>query len=135
MRISDWSSDVCSSDLIRTCEWRHQKPLSHHLATFPTFPRPAEICGFFDFSQSGRGGKPKIRQKSRQILGELKLWSRRWSPAAGVTLRHSKGDTASLLFGGFVADTHCGCAVAEKSRSHHVEEVISRTWKCSLRVH
>src|SRR3546814_3123988 len=88
MRISDWSSDVCSSDLdfnslkpnhkgllgwggrLRTCEWRHQKPLSHHLATFPTFTRPAEICGFFDFSQSGRGGKPKIRQKSRQILGE-----------------------------------------------------------------
>src|SRR3546814_12999185 len=114
MRISDWSSDVCSSDLdfnslkpnhkgllgwggrIRTCEWRHQKPLSHHLATFPTFPRPAEICGFFDFSQSGRGGKPKILQKSRQILGELKLWSRRWNPTAGVTLSHSKGDTASL---------------------------------------
>src|SRR3546814_1853268 len=31
MRISDWSSDVCSSDLYR---WRRQVPIGHYIADF-----------------------------------------------------------------------------------------------------
>src|SRR3546814_1959766 len=36
MRISDWSSDVCSSDLLHgSCQQQRQQPLAHAIAIFP----------------------------------------------------------------------------------------------------
>src|SRR3546814_3318124 len=42
MRISDWSSDVCSSDLIYT-KWRGMGPMTN-LLFFPSMVKPAEDC-------------------------------------------------------------------------------------------
>src|SRR3546814_7331830 len=53
MRISDWSSDVCSSDLRDSCELLRKvaarrwicSPLRHHSAIGPQVPAPAERRG------------------------------------------------------------------------------------------
>src|SRR3546814_4928337 len=82
MRISDWSSDVCSSDLISYCDWMSEERL---------------ICGIFvaedtgglllSFTQlvivnsDGSGHKILSRSEERRVGKECVSTCRsRWSP-------------------------------------------------------
>src|SRR3546814_17946854 len=103
MRISDWSSDVCSSDLLavdqRAVAIEHRKPVRHDfLRAPPPEPRarlsplrPLRICLAWAraafFSSSRVGGRSEERRVGQECVSPCRS---RWSPF------HSKKKTPSL---------------------------------------
>src|SRR3546814_12577372 len=91
MRISDWSSDVCSSDLV-AC-WAHfRRKIFECPQTSPT-PLPTDlltrIAGLYRIEEDVRGQPPDIRRRQRQeqarpqvnaLRGAINAALRRLSP-------------------------------------------------------
>src|SRR3546814_7585610 len=71
MRISDWSSDVCSSDLLREGRLLLQPCLvvgllvDHHGATHGVVPRAAEFKAEDFIGAGSRGRQPEIGDRAR----------------------------------------------------------------------
>src|SRR3546814_7212323 len=71
MRISDWSSDVCSSDLLREGRLLLQPCLvvgllvDHHGATHGVVPRAAEFKAEAFIGAGSRGRQPEIGDRAR----------------------------------------------------------------------
>src|SRR3546814_9476572 len=80
MRISDWSSDVCSSDLHAPARSRHRPPVvaAHAARCAATCRHPS-----FHFVLLGHGGAgvPAFRSEERRVGKECVSTCRsRWSP-------------------------------------------------------
>src|SRR3546814_6898989 len=58
MRISDWSSDVCSSDLASSCNGRFSAWGKRNDIVFPPSVRPELVEGLFFFRGVERQGRP-----------------------------------------------------------------------------
>src|SRR3546814_9672447 len=76
MRISDWSSDVCSSDLIKEI-WRSPLIPSDPMVWRKALPEDAKQKIYYFFMQYGRFGDPEKVQRERKILAEM---SDGWGP-------------------------------------------------------
>src|SRR3546814_1119272 len=85
MRISDWSSDVCSSDLNRTSYFYNGQ--DHHVRTrYPVATKGADTSNvsdyeFFDYDDTGRLIGRRLRSEERRVGKECVSTCRsRWSP-------------------------------------------------------
>src|SRR3546814_8841851 len=78
MRISDWSSDVCSSDLYAACRPRLRAPGDRHRRAFRSKPRPTP-------SSSERAGAsaPKSSPLRQNLQGQFPALSGGCARAAG----------------------------------------------------
>src|SRR3546814_2089530 len=70
MRISDWSSDVCSSDLLSTRSEGGARPAASGGARRRRRPRAGAECR--RIGRHDRGGAPAAELRSRQCEGEAR---------------------------------------------------------------
>src|SRR3546814_8739421 len=93
MRISDWSSDVCSSDLRFCCRWRDGDPpgQDHRCRHGPADPEPRSassplcrrpaIAQIYREKPAYRAQSPTARSEERRVGKECVSTCRsRWSP-------------------------------------------------------
>src|SRR3546814_21185349 len=72
MRISDWSSDVCSSDLVRRCAPETGRPPPHRL-TSPSLPcHKAVAYGSLERRASGSVSMKSSRQWARDMFASVR---------------------------------------------------------------
>src|SRR3546814_3592671 len=78
MRISDWSSDVCSSDLVSAMPSRFEKDALHTAAAI--LPRAIEVKAIDDCTVDGS----KVRNRNPAAIVGSSRWSRPIpSPSSG----------------------------------------------------
>src|SRR3546814_3578602 len=78
MRISDWSSDVCSSDL-KTRDWSRQMQTVEHLVALEQPQKPRQKHG----TQDKRGR----HRRARSAFHGKALRRHRWHPGSAAIMR------------------------------------------------
>src|SRR3546814_9352905 len=68
MRISDWSSDVCSSDLIDDVDAAEWLYIPHFYNPFYVFQYATSIAASSEFAQDILDGKPGARERYLNLL-------------------------------------------------------------------
>src|SRR3546814_19255332 len=121
MRISDWSSDVCSSDLGRRQPWRRQRPrrLRQELNSRKDtcmFRRPS-----IRYGQSPEPVTPY--QRAAQVwddrIGSARSAAKNWTPAFFGCLALSGGFSAGLVWQSARGNHHPWvCEVAQMGGGH-----------------
>src|SRR3546814_19962481 len=106
MRISDWSSDVCSSDLASSCNGRFSAWGKRNDIVFPPSVRPELVEGLFFFRGVERQGRPfdKLRTNGFGYWSfcmtrgpwHVAVLMGGWSAERAVSLMSGRGIAAAL---------------------------------------
>src|SRR3546814_2469414 len=83
MRISDWSSDVCSSDLLQTPAHARRQPTSLPMSAIALAPSLTLSCWWPSAASLMHARRWRIRRKSS--VPRVSTYSRRWAAVGEQT--------------------------------------------------